>query len=96
MNMASRFTRKERVAGRQIAGESFLVPVCGQPGDMENIFVLNSMADFIWQRLDGEHALQEIHDEIMENFEVADEQARADAADLIGRLLAHGLIEELG
>jgi len=95
MNPTRRFRRKESVAGRRIAGESFLVPICGTPVDMENIFVLNPMADFIWQRLDGEHTLQAIHDEIMENFDVARDQARDDAKELIGQLLAHGLIEEI-
>lgn len=94
MSTASRFRRKECVAGRQIAGESFLVPVCGNPGDMENIFVLNPVAGFIWQRLDGGHSLRQIQDEILENFEVSEEAAGADVADLIGQLLAHGLIEE--
>jgi hypothetical protein len=95
MNQNSKFRRQDSVAGRRIAGESFLVPVCGSPVDMESIFVLNPVGDFIWQRLDGMHTLQAIHDEMMENFEVTAEQARADAADFIGQLLERGLIVEM-
>jgi hypothetical protein len=94
VSTAGRYRGKEQIAGRRIAGESFLIPVCGTPAEMENIYVMNPLADFIWQRLDGEHALDEILAEIIENFDVEGEQARSDMDELIGRLLEHGLIEE--
>ena len=94
MNMASKLRRKNNVAARQIAGDSFLIPVCGRPIDMENIFVLNPLAEFIWQRLDGEHTLEDIHAEIVEHFDVAPERARGDAVDFVDQLLANGLAEE--
>lgn len=90
----NRYRRKDRIAGRHIAGESFLIPVCGSPVDMENIFVLNPLADFIWKRLDGEQTLDEILEAITEDFAVTSERARSDMAELIGQLLEHGLIEE--
>lgn len=95
MNMASRFRRKERVAGREIAGESFLIPICGKPVDLENIFVLNPLAGFIWERLDGTHSLEAIVADIVGNFEVAGEQAVADAAEFVGQLLQNDLVEEV-
>jgi len=95
MNMAGRFRRMDSVAARQIAGESFLIPVCGQPGEMENIFVLNPLGDFIWQRLDGEHTIEMIITAIVENFAVERGQAGADAAEFVERLLANRLAEEI-
>jgi hypothetical protein len=95
MNAASRFRRKESVAGREIAGESFLIPICGKPVDLDNIFVLNPLAGFIWERLDGARTLEAIVADIVENFEVASEQAGSDAAEFVGRLLQNGLVEEL-
>jgi len=94
MNPASRFRRKESVAGRRIAGESFLIPVCGAPVDMENIFVLNPLADFIWERLDGERTLEAIVSEIVKEFEVGVEQAEADMKEFVGQLVQHGLAKE--
>ena len=95
MNMATTYRKKDKIAGRSIAGESFLIPVCGQPAGMENIFVLNPLADFIWQRLDGERSLEAIVAEIIENYDVEGEQASVDAVDFIGRLLKNDLIEEV-
>jgi hypothetical protein len=94
MKTTAVYRKKDEIAGRSIAGESFLIPVCGRPVDLENIFVLNPMADFIWQRLDGEQTVAEILAAIVENFTVGPEQARADLADLIGQLRSNGLIEE--
>jgi hypothetical protein len=95
MNLAGCFRRKERVAGRRIAGESFLVPICGSPADMENIFVLNPLADFIWQRLDGKHSLEAIVGEMIDEFEVSRERAAGDALEFVERLLQNDLVEEL-
>jgi hypothetical protein len=94
MNLDVKFRRKEGVASRRIAGESFLIPVCGTPVDMENVFVLNPLADFIWQRLDGEHSLGAVVSEIMEEFDVAPGQAAADASGFVGLLKEHNLVGE--
>lgn len=93
MKQASKFRRKDRVAERRIADESFLIPVCGTPVDMENIFVLNPLADFIWARLDGERTLESIVSEISEEFDVTVGRAGADADEFVGRLLQQGLVE---
>jgi hypothetical protein len=93
MNPALKYRRKESVAGRRIAGESFLIPVFGTPVDMENIFVLSPLADFIWERLDGERTLAAIINEIVAEYAVTAEQAGADAADFVEQLLQNGLVE---
>jgi len=95
MNLDMKLRRKENIAGRRIAGESFLIPVCGTPVDMENIFVLNPLADFICEHLDGEHTLEAIVADILKTYEVKEEQVTADVAELVGELLAHGLVEEV-
>jgi len=95
MNLAAKFRRKESIAGRRIAGESFLIPVCGTPLDMENIFVLNPLADFIWERLDGERTLEAIVAEIVAEFDVTAGQVGADARDFVGQLIKKGLVEEV-
>lgn len=93
MNLERKFRKKETIASRRIADESFLVPVCGQPSDMEKIFILNSLAAFIWQRLDGEHTIDELLTEIVEQFAVEREQARLDTVEFIGQLQEQNLLE---
>jgi hypothetical protein len=95
MNLESKFRKKESIAGRKIAEESFLVPVCGQPADMQKIFILNPMADFIWQRLDGECSLDELLTAIVENFVIDREHARRDMLEFIEQLQGQNLLEEV-
>ncbi len=95
MKPEARYRRKEGVAKREIAGETFLIPVCGAPVDMNNIFVLNPVADFLWQRLDGGRTLAAIVSEIAQEFEVEPGRAGEDARDFVDRLLQNGLAEEL-
>lgn len=85
----------EEIAGRRIAGESFLIPVCDSPVNLDNIFVLNPLADFIWQRLDGECALEAIIAEIVDAFDVTAGRAGADAVEFVETLLQNGLAEEV-
>lgn len=94
MTEASRFRKKDNLVVRRIADEAFLVPVCGRPHEMRNVFVLNGLAEFIWQRLDGEPTLDEILAAVLDRYEIDRDHARKDASEFIGRLLENDLIQE--
>ncbi|HTZ17832.1 MAG TPA: PqqD family protein [Dissulfurispiraceae bacterium] len=87
------FRKKQEIVSRHIAGETILVPVMGKLAEMQKIFTLNSVGEFIWSRLDGEKGLQEIRDEIVAAFEVEKEQAAAEIEEFISELMKEDLIE---
>jgi hypothetical protein len=89
-----RFRKKDNLVVRRVADEAFLVPICGRPQEMRNVFVLNELAEFIWQRLEGEPTLDEILAAVLDSFEIDRDQARKDASEFIGRLLENNLIQE--
>jgi hypothetical protein len=93
MKLERKFRKKESIASRKIADEAFLVPVCGQPDDLQKIFILNPLAEYIWQRLDGEHSLAELLTSIVGQFAVEKEQARLDMVEFVGQLLEQNLLE---
>lgn len=86
--------RAPSVVAREIAGETFLVPVCGNLADLQRVFVLNRVGGFIWERLDGAAAPEEIAAAVAERFEVDVETAAADVARLVADLEAAGLVTE--
>jgi methyltransferase-like protein len=88
------FRRNEDVVSRNISGELFLVPVKGKLADMQRIFTLNSVAEYIWQELDGKKSLDDVCNGVMERFEVGREDAESDIGNFISELLRAGLIEE--
>jgi len=87
------FRKKQEIVSRHIAGETILVPVMGKLADMQKIFTLNKVGEFIWSRLDGEKGLEEIRDEIVAQFTVEKEQAAAEMNEFIRELMKEDLIE---
>ena len=94
MTDARRFRKNGRAAVRRIADETLLVPVCGRPSQMKNVYILNELAEFIWRRLDEEPTLDELVASVVDRFEVDRKRARRDAAEFVGRLLENDLIQE--
>jgi hypothetical protein len=88
------FMRNGDVISRKIAGELFLVPVKGKIADMENIFALTPVAEYIWDRLDGRKSLNEILNDVVDHFDVSKEQAESDVLEFITELVGAGLIAE--
>lgn len=95
MKLDRKYRRKKQVLRRDIAGESFLIPICGTPADMENVFVFNPLAGFIWELLDEDRTLKEIVEKIVAEYDVTIAEAQADATEFIERLLQQNLVEEL-
>jgi len=86
------FRKKEEIVSRKIAGETILVPISGKLADMQRIFSLSPVAEYIWNQLNGERNLQEISSSILSVFDVEKEQADADVQEFIGELLEKELI----
>jgi hypothetical protein len=93
-NMGSKVYRKNvEVVTRRIADELFLVPIKGNIADMQRIFTLNPVAEYIWQNLD-EKNLIEIRDGILAQFDVEKERVDSDIQGFIAELLEADLISE--
>ncbi len=80
------------IVARLIGGEMILVPIRKNVGDMENIFTLNESAARIWELVDGQRNLAEIHQQIVEEFEIDALQAESDLLELVDSLLAEGAL----
>jgi hypothetical protein len=93
-NCSKVFIRNSDVISRKIAGELFLVPVKGKMADMDNIFTLTAVAEYIWDRLDGRKSLNEILNDVVDRFDVEHEQAESDIREFIMELMESGLITE--
>ena len=85
------FRRNGDIVSRKIADEMFLVPVRGNIADMQRIFALNPVAEFIWQNL-GKKNLSDICEGVTSNFDVSQKQAEEDIHEFISELLEADLI----
>jgi hypothetical protein len=80
---------------RRIADECLLVPIRHQVADLHYIYVLNPVANRIWELLDGRRTLAQVRDELLEEFEVSPRELEQDLRELIGQLLEMGSIREV-
>ena len=85
--------RLEDVVLREIAGEVFLVPIRGQLADLQELFVLNPVGEWIWQHLDGASTLDELAEGVRARFAVSPDEARTDLRDFVGELAEACLLE---
>jgi hypothetical protein len=89
------FQRTRNIVSRRVAGELFLVPVAGNLADMQRIFTITKVAEFIWERLDGQKNLSDILNDVVEQFDVDEKQAESDIQALVTDLLTEGLVQEV-
>ena len=85
-------SRAEDVVPRNIAGETILVPVRGELAEMQEIFVLDEVAEVIWGMLDGRHTVDAICAAVVEQFEVEARTARTDLETFLSELAEVGLV----
>lgn len=87
-----RFVRKHDVVTRCIAGETILVPVSQQVGDLDSVYTLNPIGSLIWGLIDGRAVAREIVAAVCEAYEVEPEQAEQDTVEFLASLEQAGLI----
>ncbi|MDP8236212.1 MAG: PqqD family protein [Candidatus Erginobacter occultus] len=86
------YRRNPDVVYRVIAGEAILIPISRETQGAGRMLTLNETGAFIWNRLDGNRRLDEILEEIRDEFEVEEATARRDLLELIGALEETGAI----
>lgn len=86
------YVKTNDILDRKVAGEAFLIPVRGKLADLQRIFALNPVAEFIWSQVDGRRPLAEIATTVVEEFDVDEATAHKDIAPFIATLLEANLI----
>jgi hypothetical protein len=86
------FAKKGEFVARVIGGETIIVPVRGQVGDLESVYNLNEVGSLIWERVDGKTPVSGIVEAVAREFEVTAEDAEKDTLEFLGGLESAGLI----
>lgn len=93
--MERKVRRLGNVVRRDIQGEVLLVPIHGKLADMQRLFVLNEVGDFIWRQLDGTCSRDVILQRILDEYSIAADDAAPDLDEFLGQLSAANLVEEV-
>lgn len=76
---------------REIAGESFAVPVDAENGS-SNIVILNPVSKLLWENLQEERTIDELVAAVRSQFEIDPETAKNDIVDFIEELENNGFL----
>ena len=88
MTWTDRLERDPAFVSRQIVGETILVPIRQNMGDLESVFSLNEVGTRVWELLDGARTLGDIRDRIADEFEVGTEEVARDLLEFLNQLQA--------
>ena len=77
---------RKKLLKREIAGESFLVPLGRTVYDSNGLFVLTELGSFIWDRLEAAENSEEILRQILAEYEVEEATAKADLEEFLAKL----------
>jgi hypothetical protein len=90
-----RLERTPDLIERRVADETFLLPVRGALANTVEMFALSEVGQFIWSLADGTRGVPELIAEVVREFEVPEDLARADVGEFVGQLRAYGLVNEV-
>jgi hypothetical protein len=91
--MTACFVKKGEFVARAIAGETIIVPIRGQVGDLNAIYNFNEVGTFIWEHIDASTNVRQIVDAVANEFEVTPEEAERDVLQFIASLETAGMIQ---
>lgn len=92
-SLKTAYRKKPNVVKRRIAGETLLIPIRGELVNMEILFALDPTAEFIWDRIEADRALDGILLDVMDAFNIDRDTARSDLGSFVAELQEAGIID---
>lgn len=77
---------KKELIKREIAGESFLIPIGKTVYDSNGMFLLTKLGAFIWDMIPQVEDPEEIVQAVLAEYEVDEQTARSDIAEFLDKL----------
>jgi hypothetical protein len=86
------YQRSSAVVSRQISGETLVVPIRGNVGDLASIYSFNETGSVLWAALEHPRSLENLTSLLCRSFEVGWDDARRDADAFVREMQAAGLL----
>jgi len=84
---------KYEMIKREIAGETYLVPIGEAAKSYSGLFALSEAAGFIWDKIPDCADDEAVVDAVLDEYEVDRETAEADVKEFLGNLRDMGILE---
>jgi hypothetical protein len=78
--------KKDKFVSREVGEELILVPLKNSVANMDEMFTLNEVGNFIWQNIDNDASIEVLSNKIAEEFEIDLSTAKKDLEEFIDQL----------
>jgi hypothetical protein len=85
--------RSQSVVARVVAGETLIVPVRSNVGDMASIYSFNVTGSMIWRLLESPRTVAELVAAVKQAYEVEPARAEHDVTSFVNEMKSVGLVE---
>ena len=85
--------RSDSVVARVVAGETLIVPIRGNVGDLASIYSFNGTGTLIWKLLESPKTVVDLAAAVACEFEIESERAECDVMAFVQEMKAVGLVE---
>lgn len=93
MGKGQSLIRTQSVVSRVVAGETLIVPVRAQVGDLASIYSFNRTGSLIWKLLKSARTVSELSAAMAREYDVDPAQAERDVTEFVSEMKAVGLVE---
>ena len=82
-NLKSIPARSISIVTRKTGNEYVLVPITNNIADMNSVYTLNETGAFIWEQIDGKRNVEEIINELTNEYDIDKQNAESDVFTFI-------------
>lgn len=79
---------------RDFCGESLVIPIGGAAIAEQQMAILSSVGRFLWDRLQNEQTFENLLLAVLDEYEVTQEEAKADIKEFLTELNTHKYLNE--
>ena len=90
--LESILSQSTSIVTRKTGNEYVLVPITNNIADMNSVYTLNETGAFIWEHIDGKRSVEEIIDELTNEFDIDKQNAESDVLTFIDNMSKYLII----
>ena len=87
------YLRSTAIVSRLIGGETLILPITGNVGDLTSIYTLNATATTIWDALETPKSFNDLCDVVYRQYDLSREHAEKDVAIFVREICSLGLVD---
>ncbi|SMO72747.1 Coenzyme PQQ synthesis protein D (PqqD) [Saccharicrinis carchari] len=92
MDVSLVYVKSEGFVEKAIGDEKVLVPLTDNVANMNQVYNLNEVAAFIYDTIDGQKNIAQVHTALINNYQVDQNQALDDITFFINDMVNRGIL----